>query len=312
MHPDDSLKDLPPPPPQTEETQRDDTGDDGESQSGLSEVVLGAAKTALPEDVLSEIAKRTRLAMGRGDGLARISKRRGRPLPSRPGKLDGRNRLDLLATLNAAAPWQRLRNAEPGSLSLRLSDIRVKRYRDRSERILIFAVDASGSAAMARLAEAKGAAEVLLAKAYESRDEVALAVFRKDAAELILPPTRSLTRAKRLLSAMPAGGATPLAQGIRLATDLGVAAQRAGKAAQVILMTDGRANCALDGSKDRQIAQSDAMAMASHLRTVGVPCVILDSGRRPSQQLTQLAQQLDAEIVALPRLGEALTTNVAP
>ena len=86
-----------------------------------------------------------------------------------------------VATLRAAAPWQPLRRqAVPGKegLHIRPADIRLKRYQDQSDRLLIFTVDASGSAAVSRLNEAKGAVELLLAQAYAARDHVALIAFR--------------------------------------------------------------------------------------------------------------------------------------
>jgi magnesium chelatase subunit D len=90
-------------------------------------------------------------------------------------------------------------------------DFRVTRYKQRSETTTIFVVDASGSAALHRLAEAKGAVELLLADCYVRRDRVAMIAFRGPGAELLLPPTRSLVRAKRSLAGLPGGGGTPLA-----------------------------------------------------------------------------------------------------
>ena len=162
---------------------------------------------------------------------------------------------------------------------------------------------------MARLAEAKGAAETLLAEAYENRDKVCLTVFRDLGAEVIVPPTRSLTRAKRLLSAMPAGGATPLAAGLVLARQIAETAKRNGQAAQIILMTDARANRALDGSTDRKKADLDATQAARGLRAANIPVVILDSGRRASHHLTTLAENLAADIVPLPRLTHVLAES---
>ena len=304
----DAPEEPEPPPPAPSDAEGESSG---EGLDAMADVVLEAARTALPAGVLAALAVRSRLAQGSGEGLARLSDTRGRPLPARPGRLDGRRRIDLLATLQAAAPWQKIRGREGQQLRLRPDDIRLKRYRDRSERLLIFAVDASGSAAMARLAEAKGAAETLLAEAYENRDKVCLTVFRDRGAEVIVPPTRSLTRAKRLLSAMPAGGATPLAAGLSLAADLAEAARRSGQAAQVILMTDGRANRALDGSTDRARAEADAARAAARLGAAQVPVVVLDSGRRVSRHLSDLAGRLGADLVPLPRLGAALArTNV--
>ena len=106
------------------------------------------------------------------------------------GKLDGQNRIDVVATLRAAAPFQTIRRAHSKTVRQVLiypDDIHVKRYETRSERVVIFAVDASGSAALARLSEAKGAVELLLAQAYARRDHVALIGFRNAQADLLLP-----------------------------------------------------------------------------------------------------------------------------
>ncbi len=100
-------------------------------------------------------------------------------------------------------------------------DFRIVRFRQRTETSIVFAVDASGSTALHRLGEAKGAVELLLADCYVRRDHVALIAFRGRDATLLLPPTRSLTRAKRCLSGLPGGGATPLAAGIDAAADAG-------------------------------------------------------------------------------------------
>jgi hypothetical protein len=100
--------------------------------------------------------------------------------------------------LRAAAPWQKLRRREAASSKARVlvrkNDFRIRRFVQRLESTTIFVVDASGSTAAQRLAEAKGAVENLLAEAYVTRARVALIVFRDKAAELLLPPTRSLSR----------------------------------------------------------------------------------------------------------------------
>ena len=155
-------------------------------------------------------------------------------------------------TLRVAAPWQRVRRARSeatgntgnAAVRLRREDFRVNRYQQRAATTTVFAVDASGSAALHRLAEAKGAVELLLAESYQRRDQVALVSFRGLRADLLLAPTRSLVRAKRSLAELPGGGGTPLAAGIRLALDIALGILRKGETPVVILLTDGRANVA--------------------------------------------------------------------
>lgn len=225
----------------------------------------------------------------------------------------------MVATLRAAAPWQRLRRTAqpdaPGLVRLRPADIRLKRFEDRSDRLLIFAVDASGSAAFARLAEAKGAVELLLAAAYARRDHVALIAFRGMGADTLLPPTRSLVQTKRRLAGLPGGGGTPLAAGLRAGLDAALAARGRGMTPTLALLTDGRANIALDGRADRAQAGLDATAMARALRGRGIPAVVLDTAARPQPALRELAAAMHATYMPLPRadagrLSRALGTAI--
>ena len=190
-------------------------------------------------------------------------------------------------------------------------DIRLRRFEDRSDRLLIFTVDASGSAAMARLAEAKGAVELLLVQAYARRDQVAVIVFRGKGAELLLPPTRSLVQAKRRLAAMPGGGGTPLAAGLNAALALGQQALGQGLSPALALLTDGRANVALDGAGDRPRAAEDA-AKVSAMRAQGLAGMVIDTANRPGDASAQLAAQMGAKYLALPRAdAQRISTAVA-
>ncbi|KIC47802.1 VWA domain-containing protein, partial [Tateyamaria sp. ANG-S1] len=246
----------------------------------------------------------TRKSGGAGAGQKRTSNRRGRPLPARPGRLDGTSRIDLISTLRAAAPWQPLRRQQQPnrtSLLIRPSDIRLKRYAEQSDRLLIFAVDASGSAAMSRLNEAKGAIELLLADAYASRDHVALIAFRGSEAETLLPPTRSLVQTKRRLSALPGGGGTPLASGLQHALLLAQQSGTKGLTPTIILITDGRSNIALDGSANRAQAAEDATAMGTAIRASGTAALVIDMSNRPQRALQDLSRALNAPYVPLPR-----------
>jgi magnesium chelatase subunit D len=226
------------------------------------------------------------------------------PLPSRPGRPDGRSRIDLVATLRQAAPWQALRkrsDTHDRALIVHRSDFRLKRFKEVSDRVLIFIVDASGSSAMARLGEAKGAVELMLAQAYSRRDHVALVVLRGQQAEMILPPTRSLTTTKARLRGLPGGGGTPLASGLATALDTALRARRQGMTPSLALLTDGRANIALNGEADRAQAQADAEQIATAIRAAGIASVTLDVANRPQPALAALSQTMNSRYVPLPR-----------
>jgi magnesium chelatase subunit D len=291
-----------PPPP--DETPGEDAPADPAPGGPARDVLLEAAKAALPRDLLDRLATgAVATARGGGGGARKRGNRRGRPLAARPGRLEGAARIDLVATLRAAAPWQPLRRrAGPGRfLIVTREDIRVRRFEEASDRLLILTVDASGSAAAARLAEAKGACELLLAEAYVRRDHVALIAFRGAGAELMLPPTRSLVQAKRRLAALPGGGGTPLAAGLRLALDVAEAARARGLTPTLAVLTDGRTNIALDGSANRETAEADAARMARALQARRIPALLIDMSQRPQPHLAALAATLGATYQALPR-----------
>jgi magnesium chelatase subunit D len=279
------------------------------------DILLEAIRAALPADLLAKLAagKAARAAKGSGgSGAARKGNHRGRPLPSRAGKLGSGKRIDIVATLRAAAPWQALRRRpdRPDRLEIRPSDLRIKRYQETSDRVLIFTVDASGSSALSRLAEAKGAVELLLAQAYARRDHVALIAFRGRAAELLLPPTRSLVQTKRRLSGLPGGGGTPLAAGLRMAYELGLQTRARGMTPTIALLTDGRGNIALDGTADRAMSDADTAQLARAILAAAIPALVLDIANRPQPALHKLAGQLGAPYLALPRADSARLSAV--
>jgi len=184
---------------------------------------------------------------------------------------------------------------------VRPDDFRLKRFRRRAERVVIFVVDASGSAALARLAEAKGAVELMLAQAYVARQQVALVSFRGAAAEVLLPPTRSLVMTKRRLASLPGGGGTPLAAGLAAAMDLARLAKSRGTTPYLAVLTDGKANIALDGAPGRPQAEADARRIAQALRVAGVRSILIDTGNRPAQSARDLATAMGGAYLPLPR-----------
>ncbi|ARO56660.1 magnesium chelatase subunit BchD [Methylorubrum extorquens] len=292
--------DPPPPepqPPQDADRPPEDAAERADATPReADETVLDAVRAALPKDLLARfLAGGPPLRAGAAGrmGVASASPLAGRPVGSRPGD-PRRGRLDLIATLRAAAPWQRLRRgeADPRRVCVTPEDFRIRRLKRRSETTTIFCVDASGSAALERLAEAKGAVELLLAEAYVRRDRIALVAFRGARAETVLPPTRSLVRAKRVLAGLPGGGGTPLAAGLDTAAALALGIRRAGGSPVIVLLTDGRANVARSGLGGRALAGEEALAAARVLRVQALPILVIDTGARPdgARGLAEAAQ----------------------
>jgi magnesium chelatase subunit D len=312
----------PPPPPPPEDNRPDESPPEDETpveDQPLDDRVLEAVKAAIPGGLLALLQaglqpKSARSAGGRSGAMQR-GQRRGRPAGSRPGDPRSGQRLALVDTLRAAAPWQPLRKRErdaasagparAGRIDVRRDDFRVQRYRERAQTTTIFAVDASGSQALNRLAEAKGAVELLLADCYVRRDQVALIAFRGAGAEIVLPPTRSLTRARRSLAGLPGGGGTPLAAGIDASRLMADSVRRKGDSAVLIMITDGRGNLARDGTADRDRAQSDAMQAAAELRSCGVQALLIDTGPRPQPAAEKIAAAMGARYLALPYADSA-------
>ena len=148
---------------------------------------------------------------------------------------------------------------------------------------------------------AKGAVEVLLAAAYARRDHVALVAFRGKAAELLLPPARSLVQTKRRLAGLPGGGGTPLAAGLPLAGEVARLTRSRGMTPTIALLTDGRGNVALDGRGDRATAMAEAQVAARRLCASGTPALVIDTATRPQAELRALAAMMGATDLPLPR-----------
>lgn len=287
----------------------------------LEEVVLEAARAAIPQGLLDQLKAQAgrpqrQRSLGKSGALQKQATR-GRPVGVQSGEPRGGVRLDVIATLRTAAPWQPLRRRERGlaegsrRIEVRKEDFRLPRFQQRSETTTIFVVDASGSSALHRLAETKGAVELLLADCYVRRDRVAVIAFRGRGAELLLPPTRSLVRAKRSLAGLPGGGGTPLAAGIDAALALADGLRRRGDSPTLVLLTDGSANVARDGSGGRAKAGEDALQAARALRVAGIRTLFIDTSPRAQTHAAQLAREMDARYLALPYADAAsLSTAV--
>ena len=348
MDPEQQEQEEQPPEPPPENQDQNDENDSPENPTEqeideLEDVVLESAKAAIPAGLLAQLLSDQRMmSRGGGSGKAGALKKggkRGRPIGSRQGLPSGGNRLSVIDTLRAAAPWQRVRGGRsprafgprddgfsrtaarddnmsviasprsgrgnPSRLKIRAEDFRIKRFREKSETTTIFVVDASGSSALHRLAEAKGAVELLLADCYVRRDQVAVIAFRGKQAEMILPPTRSLVRAKRGLSGLPGGGGTPLALAIDAATQLAMSISRRGETPLIVMLTDGKANIDRSGNPGREQANADAMLAAQQAAIAGFAAMIIDTSPQPSQAAQQIAATMHARYMPLPYAGAA-------
>ena len=219
--------------------------------------------------------------------------------------------LALIDTLRAAAPYQRLRAVERVtplqadtplnvversvtseclcqrapqtehhdlkglSIVVKPQDYRRKAREKRIGAYQLFVVDASGSmAARHRMEATKSAILSLLRDSYIHRDSVGLIVFRKDSAEVLLPFTRSVERAERLLATLPTGGKTPLAQGLRVAYTMcdRLLRRHSAERIQMICITDGRAT---SGASEDPVGE--AKQWARILGTLPVDYIVIDT-----------------------------------
>ena len=286
----------------------------------MAELLLEAALATLPADVLAQLANNhaTRVQGGgqSRSGAVRQSRSRGSPLPPRPGLPRQGARLHVLATLGHAAPRQKLRvpvvlaQGQASRLAIRAEDFHIHRFAERTQTCLIFAIDASGSAALHRLAEAKGAVELLLAQSYARRDQVCVVGFRGSQAEVLLPPTKSLVRAKRSLAGLPGGGGTPLPHAMKLALELALQQRRLGVTPSLVMLCDGRANVSLQGSGGRSQALQESLSLAQAWRAHGLQSIWIDTSARPEPQAEQIALAMGARYVPLPQANSQRMAQV--
>ncbi|MBS0252212.1 MAG: magnesium chelatase subunit D [Proteobacteria bacterium] len=309
----DAPADTPPPESATSEQQPEETSETKDDAGNIHDTVIAASRAALPahllELLLSGDHRKASKSRSGKSGAKTKSPRRGRPVGVKSGLLGEGARLNIVETLRAAAPWQSLRRREMADqngaaslnrITIKAGDFRLWRLKAHGETVTVFVVDASGSTAVQRLGEAKGAVELLLSECYIRRDHAALIAFSGRGSELLLPPTRSLTRAKRNLADLPGGGGTPLASGIDAAVALCDAVKRKGQMPSVVLLTDGRANLNRHGKPGRGRAHDDAVLAAEMLRDMGVPSLVIDTSAKPNAPAERLADAMGARYLPLP------------
>ena len=335
---DDEQQQPPPPPPPPEDNMEDDQDEQDEEDNeeeneeeeddevpDLPEEFMFDAEGGLQDKEVLQFAQSVNRRGGRSGRSKNVifSNDRGRYI--KPVMPKGNvMRLAVDATLRTAAPYQKARRDRaiaagevPKKVYVEKSDMRAKKLARKSGALIIFLVDASGSMALNRMNAAKGAALSLLEDAYQSRDMVSIIPFRGDAAEVLLPPSRSIAMARNRLDTMPCGGGSPLAHGLSIAARVGINAMSSGDVGRVMVvcLTDGRANISINKSNGEpeyigpeaikptaDELQEEVDDMAGRLYAAGMNLLVIDTENKfvSSGTAEKLAQKALGKYYYLP------------
>lgn len=181
------------------------------------------------------------------------------------------------ATVRAAAPYQKSRSHTDMAINIQKQDVREKVREMRAGCTILFLVDASGSLGVRkRMAAVKGAVLSMLRDSYVKRDRIGMMAFRRDTAELVLPPTRSVEYSYRKLEEMPTGGKTPLGEALVTVNEYMTSYSRShtGEMCYIVVITDGRANVPLKEGSD---ANDEVLKIAQDLSIPQVKWIVIDA-----------------------------------
>ncbi|CAK0897851.1 unnamed protein product [Prorocentrum cordatum] len=351
----------PPPPPEAQDEQQEDQDEpdeqdeeeqdepeeeeednDAEEQQELPEEFMIDPEGAIVDDDLMKFQSQQKKQGRSGKGNKIYSMDRGRyvkaMLPKGGDAKGGKIALD--ATLRNAVVYQKMRkeeairkNTPPDQLRnvyVERSDIWVKKMARKAGALVVFVVDASGSMALNRMQNAKGAVLRLLENAYQNRDQVALIPCRGISADVLVPPTSSVSRASSSMQVLPCGGGTPLAHALQQAILLGTNALKTSDVGSVCIVsiTDGRANVPLAVSEGDEMAldengrmkkipkeelQEEVFVMADRIRAMGFKFLLIDTENKyvSSGIAKKVSDRADGRYYYLPRADDKAIANIA-
>jgi magnesium chelatase subunit D len=309
---------------QQQEQRREDNSQSKELQpqgvavKPIEELIIQALAAQLPDGAMqSQIAKLPASEKAATGKRAEVSGgNRGR-FARHSAKKTADKKIAFAATLRAASPFQNSRKSKDQSstptVKITAEDLRYKKFKKKSGMLFIFAVDASGSMALNRMAQAKGAMTRLLQEAYIHRDKVSLISFRKEVAAILLPPTRSVEQAKRVVDAVATGGTTPIAAALMQALRLAKSARsREISQTMLVMFTDGRANVGVGVAKDlprderEKAITRELRELGAALLSAGIAALVIDTKPKfvNAGDALELAETIGAKYLYLPRADD--------